>query len=156
MWNIYSNNDEGFAIQSTFKRLCESFRGFNRTIWIGKVKYIDYLKDSISDNNLLNKLLCKRKSFEHEAEMRAIIQPLDPGLIPPYHALEAIEKVLQIQGAHTRGIYVNTDLNSLIDKIYVSPLAKDWYVDLIKSVMKKYNRNIEVHQSNLADRSPLF
>jgi len=73
MWNIHSKNDEGIAIQSTFKRLCESFKEFDRNIWIGKVKYVDYLNESIPDSNSLNRFLCKRKSFEHEAEIRAII-----------------------------------------------------------------------------------
>jgi hypothetical protein len=59
--------------------------------------------------------------------------------------LEAIEKILQKQGTNTRGIYVNVDLNTLIEKVYVSPLAEEWYVDLIKSVMEKYNLNIEVY-----------
>lgn len=156
MWNIYSKNDEGIAIQSTFKRLCECFRKFDRTIWIGKVKYVDYSQESIPDDNSLNRFLYKRKSFEYEAEIRAIIQPLDPGMEPPYHMSEAIEKILQIQGASTRAIYVEVDLNSLIDKIYISPLAEEWYVSLTKSVIRKYNLDIEVKQSNLADKSPLF
>jgi hypothetical protein len=156
MWDIYSEKDEGIAIQSTFKRLRDCFRGFDRTIWIGKVKYIDYNKESIPDNNSLNKFLCKRKSFEYEGELRAIIQPLDPGLEIPYHILEAIEKILQKQGVSTRGIYVDVDLENLIEKIYLSPLAEEWYLELIESILSKYNLDIKVEQSSLSNKNPLF
>ena len=63
--------------------------------------------------------------------MRAIIQPLDPGLKVPYHALDAIEKIVQEQGVSKRGIDVDVDLENLIEKIYLSPLAEEWYVELI-------------------------
>jgi hypothetical protein len=156
MWKIYSKEDEGIAIQTTFKRLCSSFKEFDRIIWIGKVKYIDYSKEDIPDTNSLNKFLYKRKSFEYESEIRAIIQPLDPELKIPYHMLDGINTILEKQGRYKKGIDVDVDLNCLIDKIYVSPTSEEWYIDLVKAITAKYQLNIEVKPSDLVNKSPLF
>ena len=37
MWDLYSNRNSGIAIQSTFRRLCNSFDKTNFTIHIGEV-----------------------------------------------------------------------------------------------------------------------
>ncbi|MGD0954016.1 MAG: hypothetical protein ABR985_16770 [Methanotrichaceae archaeon] len=155
MWNQYSKNG-GIAIQSTFDKLCNSLSKIDRTIWIGKVKYIDYRTEAIPEDNTLKPLLHKRKSFEHERELRAIVQPLDPGLKIPYDYADAIEEILKKQGQSTRGIYLGVDLETLIERIYVSPLAEDWLVNLVKSIIRKYRLDKEVEFSSLADNSPLF
>ena len=49
------------------------------------------------------------------------------------------------------GKYISTELDILIDRIYISPSAKEWFSDLVKSVVKKYNLNVGVHQSKLAE-----
>ncbi len=82
MWQLYSNYNQGIAIQSTFKRLRESFSENKKTprfphgqivpVSIGTVDYIDYDKDRNNPGNLFSVCLTKRKSFEHEHELRAI------------------------------------------------------------------------------------
>src|SRR6056300_1352601 len=127
MWKLYLTGKEGVAIQSTFKRLKDSFK-VNKVdkIYIGFVKYIDYEKDSIPERNIFNPFLYKRKSFEHEKELRAIIMKF------------ALAE--QTRGKHILyvdpewiGNYVKSDLNILIEKIVVSPTAPDWFTELIKS-----------------------
>lgn len=76
MWKLYLKSDEGVAIQSTFKRLVESFNDYLKDVYIGKVKYIDYKTDLIPEGNLFFPYLHKRKSFEYEHELRAIIGEL--------------------------------------------------------------------------------
>ena len=98
----------------------------------------------------------KRKSFKYERELRAIAQPLDPGLKIPYHITEAIEEILKKQGQLTRGIYLGVNLETFVERIYVSPLSEEWLVNLVKSIAKKYNLDKEVEFSSLADNSPLF
>src|SRR5829696_1724635 len=46
MWNSYSHENAGIAIQSTTTKLSKCFRDNNDdTIWIGKVQYLDFSKD---------------------------------------------------------------------------------------------------------------
>lgn len=75
MWKLYLKNENGIAIQSTYKRLTESFNDSQNEIYIGKVKYIDYDKWKIPENSKLNAFIpfiLKRESFEHEKELRAL------------------------------------------------------------------------------------
>ena len=74
MWNLYSHENAGIAIQSTTTRLSKCFRDNNDdTIWIGKVHYLDFSKDWMNEwNNLFQAFVTKRKSFEYENEIRAV------------------------------------------------------------------------------------
>lgn len=75
MWKLYSSSNEGISIQSTFERLTECFQKYtDHSIFIGKVEYIDYDKDWLPEGNLFYPFVHKRKSFEHEQEIRAVIQ----------------------------------------------------------------------------------
>jgi len=68
MWNLYSHENAGIAIQSTTTKLSKCFRDNNDdTIWIGKVQYLDFSKDWMNEwNNLFQAFVTKRKSFEYE------------------------------------------------------------------------------------------
>ena len=75
MWELYLKSDEGLAIQSTISRLIESANKSRETILIGKVRYIDYNNASFDETNIYNQILHKRKSYEHENELRAVLVP---------------------------------------------------------------------------------
>jgi hypothetical protein len=74
MWNLYSHENAGIAIQSTTTKLSKCFEDNNEdTIWIGKVQYLDFSKDWMDKwNDILEAFIIKRKSFEYENEIRAI------------------------------------------------------------------------------------
>ena len=72
MWRLYSREQDGVAIKATFESLKDSFTGSDG-VFIGRVSYVDYNTDFIREDNLLGSYLHKRKSFEHEREVRAMI-----------------------------------------------------------------------------------
>lgn len=142
MWKLYLKSDEGVAIQSTFKRLARSFSKDKRyNVYIGRVNYIDYDTEWIPEGNLFYAFLHKRKSFRHERELRAIIQVLPK----KEHKLDLEREVFE------KGAYISVDLDTLVERIYVSPTAPKWFNDLVRSSMKKYNFKKEVKQSSLAN-----
>ncbi|MHA2053792.1 MAG: hypothetical protein ACW99F_09355 [Candidatus Hodarchaeales archaeon] len=145
MWNLYLKSDEGVAIQSTFKQLTRSFNKFEeRDVHIGEIKYIDYDKDWIPENNLLFPFLHKRKSYEHEHEIRAMIMLVwDMGDKKP------------IKDLSDTGIYIPVDIDILIEKVFVSPTAEKWFKELVESIMKKYDLNKKVIKSSLAS-DPIY
>jgi hypothetical protein len=53
------------------------------------------------------------------------------------------------------GLYVQADLQALINEVYVAPNAAPWFADLVKSVMERYERPEPVVQSSLAS-DPLY
>ena len=141
MWKLYLKTNEGIAVQSTFARLKTSLKDKSHNIYIGKVKYIDYEKDWIPENNYFYPFIHKRKSFEHERELRALIQE-----IPAKDGDLNLSKPL-----FEYGLGVPIDLDILIEKIYVAPICPDWLFDLVKSVANKYELNKEVLRSSLED-----
>lgn len=46
---------------------------------------------------------------------------------------------------------VKVDLRSLIETIYVSPQSEDWFLDLVKTMRRKYNLCCDVKRSELND-----
>ena len=149
MWKLYLKSDEGIAIQSTFKKLSECFSktsAYIEGIEIGKVKYIEYGKDNTPPNKYLS-FLYKRKSFEYEKELRAIVALISNEQIeePKNKNNKKNEKDLG-----SSGIYIPIDLDILIEKIFVSPTAKEWFKDLAESVVKKYKLKKVVKQSDLS------
>ena len=134
IWKIYSTENEGVAIVSDFKDLSSSLI-CQELISIGRVKYIDYDTESIGDITLYSTCLHKRKSFEHEREVRAIGAYL---------------------GKETdKGPYFDVNLSTLVHKVFVAPYANDWFLQLVESVTDRYGLQVPVCRSTMAD-SPNF
>jgi hypothetical protein len=149
MWKLYLKSNEGIAIQTTINRLKESFKNTSKPVFIGEVKYIDYDNDHIPENNIIYSYLHKRKSFEYEQELRVIypfmdlVGPDENGVLFSYAKIDEM------------GYYIEVDLDILIDKIFVSPVAPEWFCDLVKSILEMYHINKEVVRSNLA-KDPIY
>lgn len=131
MWRIYLKSDEGVSIQTSYQRLLDAFRNATERIHVGIVHYLDHRRDDVPAHHDLARFLCKRKSFEYEAEVRALWcsdQPLDD-----------------------QGRYLRADLGVLIERVVVSPSAEPWFGDLVRSVTARYGLDIPVEGSTLAE-----
>jgi hypothetical protein len=142
MWSLYLKSSEGIAIQSTYSRLKHSIID-DKEIYLGVVKYIDYENEKFNPGNMFNPFLHKRKSFEHEKELRCL-----------YHKPISIKKGT-IDRPIENGISIKVDLVGLIEKIHVAPYAPYWFSDLVKKVLKRFNYNFTVVQSEM-NKTPLF
>lgn len=127
MWKLYSCNiQNAVAIQTTASRLYEALDR-DPYIDIGKVNYIDYDRKFAPINRAF---WYKRKSFEHEREVRAVIHSFDCSSV---------------------GISVPVDINMLIESIYISPYAPKWFEEVVQSVVEKYEITGSVVHSNMAE-----
>ena len=160
MWSLHSSNDSGIAIQSSFNRLCSCFSSNNEDeIYTGKVNYADFQTTWMNEWNGFEPFMLKRKSFESEAEIRAVrwLPELAVGkeklmeayrnFIPVPH--EPLLPLLTFDSITDSGKYVQANLETLIEKIYVAPLAQSWFVELVRSLTRKYLPNQAVIQSKL-------
>ncbi len=115
MWKLYAVNiKNAIAIQTTMQNL---YNALDRDpyIKIGKINYIDYQKQFAPVNGAY---WYKRKSFEHEREVRAVLMDTK---------------------CENNGIYVPVNVEKLITQIHVSPFAPEWFVDVIRSITEKYD-----------------
>lgn len=132
MWLLYSKDvSNAIAIRSTYDKMYLSMDK-NPDIQIGRVNYIDYNKSFSSTNSTY---WYKRMSFSHEREVRAVT------INPSFQ-----DKL---------GIEVPINLNTLIDKIYISPQSGDWFVDIVKDILKRYGLDKEILHSDLS-KKPMY
>lgn len=132
MWQIFTQNSEGLAIQSTIGRIQESLHLENQfEQHIGKVNYIDYKKEYIPFDDEFFPFLFKRKSFQYEREVR-IISNLSS------HNLSINE-----------GIKIDVDINKLIEKIYIHPKSENWYKNLVIQLVKQLGFDFNIGKSDL-------
>lgn len=147
MWKLYSKNDNGIAIKTDFGSLANSFTSTPK-VYIGRIDYIDYRSEFLPHNDLLSAFLCKRKSFEYEHEVRAIVQIPRPC----YRNTEQKSTIDVTQDICDAGYYYEVNLSRLIQEVIVTPFCQDWFVQLIKSVATRYNLEVPVDKSTLADK----
>jgi hypothetical protein len=144
MWKLYLKSDEGIAIQSTYKKLRDAVID-DEKFFLGVVKYIDYESEWIDARNLLSPLVHKRKNFEHEREVRAVVTKLPTEVSGFDFTQETI----------ARGLQLRVDLERLIENIYVAPSASDWLSGLVSDVVKQYGHTFSVVHSRLTEQ-PVF
>lgn len=145
MWKLYSRQNEGIAIQSSFTLWRDSFATTPVDIHIGVVEYKDFDKDvydRIFFGDLYKPFVLKRKSFTHEQEIRALILGLT--------------RQSELIAHHDNGgVRIEIDLTKLIQKVHVAPESPEWYTDNVQTILDKANINIKVVKSDL-DKDPIM
>ena len=132
MWQIFTQNSEGLAIQSTIGRLQKALQPEEHfQQYIGEVNYIDYKKEYIPFDDLFFPFLYKRKSFQYERDVRII------------------SDVTQNNLKLNDGLKINVDVNLLIEKIYIHPKSENWYKNLVIQLVAKLGFDISIEKSDL-------
>jgi hypothetical protein len=146
MWKLYLKSNEGIAIQSSLGRLNSCFLDESFKVSIGKVEYVDYQWGWIPSSEDIDPFVYKRKCFEHERELRAIIQSF-------YHNKNG--SINYKKSRFDDGAYIEVDLGILIENIFVAPTSPKWVFKLVKSTMQKYGLNKRILQSEM-ENTPIF
>ncbi len=144
-WGRYCDEREGVCVQTTFQRLWDNLK--EEDIHIGRVKYIDYDKDYIPDGNVFHAILHKRRSFEHEREIRAVMSRLPTNFGTP-ECLQSPE--------YEDGFHISVDPQNLIEAIYVAPRAQEWFIEVVENACQLRNLNVPVIQSELIAAQPTY
>ena len=146
MWKLYLKSNEGIAIKSTYKSLVECFLGYDNDVYIGKVKYIDYNSEWMPEGNMFYPFVHKRKSFEHENELRALVNRWPRGDDGKFNlSITVID----------HGIAVPINVQCLVHQVFVAPDAPKWFNRLVSNVSKKYGLETQIEQSMLSE-SPVY
>jgi len=127
MWKLYTSAlSQGVAIQTTVERLCRSL--CTDCFEIGRVNYISF-DEPLKDNQ--EPVWYKRDGFAHEREVRVVIK-------------NTVCK--------STGISVHVDLDTLIEKICVSPASPAWLADLVRNITHRYGLDKPVDYSQLNEK----
>lgn len=93
--------------------------------------------ETIPRNEVLCPFLYKRKSYEHEHEVRAVLLrlPADGGRV--------------LRSTITHGVNVDVSLCVLINDIYVAPNTEKWVADTVQSMVDLYGYKYQVMPSRI-------
>jgi hypothetical protein len=142
MWKLYCRLGEAIAIQATYRSLVSVLPP--KTL-VGLVRYIDYDTGIIPEANTFYPFVHKRRSFEHEREVRGVIQELPTN-----------DNKVQIGEENPHwGVSIGVDLHLLIETIYVAPTSPPWYFELVQEMTRKYSVARPVVRSSL-DEQPVW
>lgn len=136
MWRLYLKSHEGLAVRTTFGRLRESFPRAEQDIYIGKVHYYNPELEVLPEGNVLRPYLWKRKSFEHECEVRAVFQ--DP-------------RGFEAEPAAEYGLNIPVDVERLVEEVWLAPTSPDWLAEVMQSVLDRFGLKRIVRHSRLDD-----
>lgn len=141
MWKLYLKSDEGIAVQSTYHKFRSSIID-DEKVYVGVAKYIDYETEWIDAGNLLSPFVHKRKSFEHEREIRALVIKFPSG----DNGMDFDQETIDY------GLKIKVDVERLIEKIYVAPSSPAWFAELVRAVVQRYGYDFQVVQSKLNEQ----
>lgn len=156
MWSLYQHDGRGIAIRTTFSRLTQSFKT-DKLIYAGAVKYVDYSKTFIPDDNSYDAFMHKRLSFEHEREVRAVTSNYELAMEiwhktnQSYGPTDTAPHVLAIPDDYPAGLNIPVDLTHMVEAVYISPEAESWFTKLVEELIHRYGHTWPVYQSDLGE-----
>lgn len=136
LWKLYRKSEEVIAVQSTYNKLRVSITG-DEKVFLGIVKYVYDETEWMEWANLLTPLLHKRKSLEHEREVRALVTK------------DSTQEPIG------QGLKIKIDVEGLVERIYIAPSAPVSFADLVRAVIQRYGFNFDVGHSKLNEQ-PVF
>jgi len=143
MWKLYGSAGETVAIKTTVGDLIKSLSKSPIPVHVGKIEYEE--KDLPNEGSLYLPVIYKRRSFQHEKELRLCItserNPNPPDLTPLKQALSSLRvqyksdfEVLKAIG--DKGISVSVDLDQLIREVYICPNSKPYLKDSVQYILR--------------------
>ncbi|WP_405423564.1 DUF2971 domain-containing protein [Pantoea stewartii] len=128
MWQLYSDNKKGVAIQSSIGSLRDCIVSEkSSSVILTEVQYLDLYSDTPFHSGFNGVKLIpayKRLSFKHEHEVRLIYK--------------SQHSILQMDPKETSAEIVDIDPSILIEKIYISPYTSEPYGSSVRAVLKKF------------------
>jgi hypothetical protein len=149
MWQLYGRAGAEIAVQTTYARLAACLSAASKTdeehIIIGPVSYANYSELRVPPYTFAP-LLYKRQSFAHEREYRAILWDVAAWTQESLRQLEQAkvhstraEEIFRLgQIPKTPGRAIEIDLETLIERVYVSPSSPGWFRTLVIDLCSQY------------------
>lgn len=147
LWRLYTSSNEGVAIRTTYSKLINVIRNDDE-LFVGCVTYLDYDSQQFDNpwwpagQNGFQPVMHKRLAFAHEQEIR-IVKHLFNHWMP--------------EAERPAGLTVSVDVIDLIEGIFISPYAPEWYAKVVHDVVDKFSPDLStrVHWSRMKSE-PLY
>jgi hypothetical protein len=131
MWRLYSENGKAIAIETTVDALKGSIesRDAEHIVHIHPVKYVDFFDETLMPKDCVvgghRAPLLKRKSYEHEHEVRAFICRRTP---------DNPRDMLNIDFWRPTGVKLPVDVHLLVKRLHVSPYQSEPFGSSVRKI----------------------
>ncbi|MYB89178.1 MAG: DUF2971 domain-containing protein [Proteobacteria bacterium] len=142
MWKSYAGTEgEGIAIKTTCRDLLESVDSTAQSkLTLGKVEYVNYDQNRIPINDLAP-LFHKRIEFRSEEEVRVAAAL--------HFEFEGPQIVISPEIEKNGGLYIQVDLNKLVNEVVVSPNSEPWFNELVYRQIEQASLKVPVVPSTI-------
>lgn len=140
LWKIYSDFSKGIMIKSSISLLEKSLKDTDKEIKLSEIHYLDYDKEIMPDGNTMYPLIHKHSAYAYEDEVRLIHEVKSEAGFAYDWTKEEVQE----------GIYIKTDLNTLIDEIVIGPYSPKWFFKLVEDITNKYGLSKKISKSKLS------
>jgi hypothetical protein len=143
MWKLYAPHHHSVCVKSTYSRLANALPP---ECMAGSVNYIDYRSSIIKGGNAFNYIVHKRRSFEHENELRAVIWNVE---------WESDGEVNRPKVPAEVGRNIEIDINSFVTDVLVSPDSDGLLLEVVSDACLSAGLNVPVLKSDV-NAPPLY
>jgi hypothetical protein len=146
MWKHYTPHGHSVCVRSTYEMLANHLPS---ECFLGRVRYINYRTEFMDDASgmlpsPLSPVFHKRRTFEHEREVRAVIWREAPTKDLPFAVADG-----------GKALIVPVSLAEIIQEVFVSPEANPPMREVVEGLLRAYNFTAQVRQS-LVNEPPGF
>ena len=120
MWKLYVTENKGIAIQSTCRCLRNALKQTAECLSLYKVTCTDQSEEPVHGGSMIRACLTKRPAFSHERGVRLVWWP------------EMATGRLSKKAGIVNGFYVQCDLDTLIERVFVAPASHHWFNVLVQ------------------------
>lgn len=163
MWKIYTQNNQGIAIQTTYKKLIDSIE--KKGIHAGLVEYIDHRTLKLDNGNSLNffnnafyPYFLKHISYKYEQEFRLVYYESNKKNIKSGTKKISFGKMNYGYNIRECIKIPIKNLNNLIENIYTSPFMErwqiEWQIEILDILLDKFEINKKIKHSELCYKKP--
>ena len=169
MWNLYGSNSESLMVKTTTLKLQQLIENSNKyKNYPSRINFVSYFSFSEYPNPLYKKdysqtgtgecyhlyshkledFFYKHPAYRHEQEIRLCV--VDNSAVEPYERNRSQGITLPVEG-------------DFIDEVVFAPNATSWFKDVVIEIMRKYqiqayisNSELDWHKELFSPRSILF
>ena len=153
MWSLYTREPYGTAVRSSVGRFKKAVRETRQQVLMGGVRYDAHDATIVNWHgdawNALGPLMCKRRCYEHEHELRAVALltlPMPSGLQEGEEQRFALPK---------HGQLVRIDLTELIEEVVLGPHFPEWAQSLLSAALARASLAPPVRESQAYALPPI-
>lgn len=156
MWKIYSTPGAGVAVITNGARMEEALSNNSEEVHLGAVEYQQPGTLLFGASNSFDKILMKRAQFSYEQEVRLVHWDTNDIHDPLVNFSwndetmrfdDIVEDTRPIRPGHS----LEVDIDTLIQRVVVSPAAAPWYTPMIERLKDQLGYSFPVEKSSLLD-----